>query len=72
MFRPALMFGDAGALVLVGMFWVLSGYTNTCAYLIAPCLVPVGQRPRASGLMTVSLQSACVAALLLAAILQAV
>lgn len=70
-FKPAVTFGDAGAVLLVGVFWILSGYLNTCAYLVAPSLVPAGQRARASGLMTVAFQSACVTALLLAAALQA-
>ncbi|PNH02012.1 hypothetical protein TSOC_012042 [Tetrabaena socialis] len=46
------------------------GYLNTCSYLVAPSLVPPGQKARASGLMTVAFQSACFGALLLAAAVQ--
>jgi hypothetical protein len=33
-----------------------AGYLNTCSYLVAPSLVPPGQKPRASVLMTVAFQ----------------
>ena len=69
-FRPQLCMGDAGALVLIGGFWVLSGYLNTCAYLLAPKLVPSNQKARASGIMTVAFQSSCFAALILAGMVQ--
>ncbi|EFJ41398.1 hypothetical protein VOLCADRAFT_98621 [Volvox carteri f. nagariensis] len=65
-FTPPLVGGDLTALVVVALFWVLSGYLNTCSYLIAPTLVPPGQKSRASGLMTVAFQSACFGALMLA------
>lgn len=43
-----------------------AGYLNTCSFLLAPTLVPPGQKARASGLMTVAFQSACFGALMLA------
>ncbi|KAG2500340.1 hypothetical protein HYH03_001915 [Edaphochlamys debaryana] len=67
---PHLTGGDVAACVVVALFWVLSGYLNTCSYLVAPTLVPPNQKGRASGLMTVAFQSACFGALLLAALVQ--
>lgn len=69
-FRPSLCLGDLGGALLVGVFWVLSGYLNTCSYLLAPQLVPPSQKARASGVMTVAFQSSCFAALMLAGGLQ--
>ncbi|GIL58218.1 hypothetical protein Vafri_13282 [Volvox africanus] len=65
-FTPHFVGGDITSMVVVALFWVLSGYLNTCSYLVAPTLVPPGQKSRASGLMTVAFQSACFGALLLA------
>ncbi|GIM13312.1 hypothetical protein Vretimale_16452 [Volvox reticuliferus] len=65
-FTPHLVGGDITSMVVVALFWVLSGYLNTCSYLVAPTLVPPGQKSRASGLMTVAFQSACFGALMLA------
>lgn len=65
-FTPEATGGDAVAVAVVALFWVLSGYLNTCSYIVAPTLVPLGQKPRASGLMTIAFQSACFGALLLA------
>jgi hypothetical protein len=58
-FYPSLMFGDAGGVILVGAFWWLSGYLNSCSYLLAALLVPVSQKSQASGVMTVAFQSSC-------------
>jgi hypothetical protein len=58
--------GDLAALALVAAFWALSGYVNTCAYLLAPSLVPAAARSRAGGLMAASFQGACLAGLLAA------
>ncbi|PNW84001.1 hypothetical protein CHLRE_04g212250v5 [Chlamydomonas reinhardtii] len=69
-FTPRLTGGDVTAVAVVALFWVLSGYLNTCSYLVAPTLVPPSAKSRASGLMTVAFQSACFAALLLAAAIQ--
>ena len=69
-FRPEFCIGDLGALVLIGFFWVLSGYLNTCSYLLAPKLVPANQKARASGIMTVAFQSSCFSGLILAAFVQ--
>ena len=33
-FRPHSMGGDVGAMLLVAGFWVLSGWINTCAFLV--------------------------------------
>ncbi|GLC52618.1 hypothetical protein PLESTB_000649700 [Pleodorina starrii] len=65
-FTPELLGGDVTSCVVVALFWVLSGYLNTCSYLVAPTLVPPSQKSRASGLMTVAFQSACFGALMLA------
>ncbi|KAG2452002.1 hypothetical protein HYH02_003044 [Chlamydomonas schloesseri] len=69
-FTPRLTGGDVTAVLVVAVFWILSGYLNTCSYLVAPTLVPPSQKSRASGLMTVAFQSACFGALLLAAVIQ--
>ncbi len=69
-FKPHMCLGDAGSLVLVGVFWILSGYINTCSYLLAPQLVPASQKSRASGIMTVAFQSSCFAALMIAGMIQ--
>eukprot|EP00798_Chlamydomonas_sp_ICE-L_P014566 gene14566-20607_t len=76
-FSPELTFGDlevtfgySGAILYVGVFWMLSGYVNTCAYLMAPKLVSPSQKPRASGMMTVAFQSSCFIALIVAAVIQ--
>jgi hypothetical protein len=34
-FKPELVLGDMGAVVYVAVFWILSGYVNTCAYLVS-------------------------------------
>lgn len=69
MLRPAAFFGDVGLVVLVSSFWVLSGYINTCAYLLAPAAVPPEAKPQAGGLMTVTFQLSCFVALLAAWVL---
>jgi hypothetical protein len=69
-FQPRLCLGELGAVLLVGAFWVLSGYLNTCSYLLAPQLVPPGQKARASGIMTVAFQSSCFVALIIAGFIQ--
>lgn len=33
-FRPHATGGDVAMCVYVAVFWVLSGYLNTCAYLV--------------------------------------
>lgn len=33
-FTPTATGGDVGAVLLVAVFWVLSGYLNTCSYLV--------------------------------------
>ena len=68
--RPHVCLGDVGSLMLIGIFWGLSGYLNTCAYLLAPKLVPANQKARASGIMTVAFQVSCFTALMLAAVIQ--
>ena len=68
--KPHLCLGDIGALLLIGIFWVLSGYLNTCSYLLAPKMVPANQKARASGIMTVAFQLSCFTALILAGLLQ--
>ncbi len=69
-FTPHLTGGDVSSALVVGLFWVLSGYLNTCSYLVAPLLVPPSQKPRASVLMTVAFQSSCFGALLIAYFIQ--
>ncbi len=34
-FTPEFTGGDLGAVVVVAVFWVLSGYVNTCSYLVS-------------------------------------
>ncbi|KAL6763078.1 hypothetical protein V8C86DRAFT_2507052 [Haematococcus lacustris] len=70
-FIPEAVGGDLGICLYVALFWVLSGYLNTCAYLVAPSLVPPHSKARASGLMTVAFQTSCLVALLAAAAVQA-
>lgn len=65
-FKPQAVLGDFGAVTLVAVFWVLSGYINTCAYIVAPQLVPPMMKSRAAGLMALVFQSSCFIALLIA------
>ncbi len=44
-FTPGLTGGDLGAALSVGVFWVLSGYVNTCSYLVSMC-ARVCEHPR--------------------------
>mmetsp|Transcript_22046 Transcript_22046/g.48132 ORF Transcript_22046/g.48132 Transcript_22046/m.48132 type:complete len:479 (+) Transcript_22046:161-1597(+) len=69
-FHPEALLGDVGATILVAAFWLLSGFVNTCSYLVAPCLVSPQHKARASGLMTVAFQSSCFIALLIASAIQ--
>jgi hypothetical protein len=39
-FKPELVLGDMGAVVSVAVFWILSGYVNTCAYLVGGWMDP--------------------------------
>ena len=68
--KPHLCLGDIGSLLMIGTFWILSGYLNTCSYLLAPKLVPANQKARASGIMTVAFQISCFFALIFAGFLQ--
>ena len=69
-FYPEAWLGDAGALLLVAAFWVLSGYINTGAYLVGPTLVAPSQAGRAGGLMACAFQTSCFLGLMLAYALQ--
>jgi hypothetical protein len=71
MFYPEAWLGDAGAVLLVAAFWVLSGYLNTGAYLVGPTLVAPSQAGRAGGLMACAFQTSCFLGLMLAYALQA-
>jgi hypothetical protein len=67
---PESWLGDVGALLLVASFWVLSGYLNTAAYLVAPSLVAPSQAGRAGGLMACAFQTSCFLGLMAAYVLQ--
>jgi hypothetical protein len=55
--RPARAGGDLGLIALVAVNWVLSGYINTGAYLVAPTLVSTpAQRARVGSLMALCFQ----------------
>lgn len=69
--QPALVGGDTGLVVLVGVFWWLSGYINTCAYLTAPRLVSMADKSRAGGLMAMCFQASCFLGLMSAFAIQA-
>ena len=58
-FYPSFLFGDVGGIFCIGIFWWLSGYLNSCSYLLAPLLVPYSQKSQASSVMTVAFQSSC-------------
>ena len=49
-----------------------AGYLNTCAYLMAPQLVPPVQAGKVGGLMAAIFQCSCFAALMAAFVLQTV
>ena len=50
----------------VTVFWWLSGFLNTCAYVCAPERAPAGAGPRAGALMALLFQLSSLLALLLA------
>ncbi len=54
----------------VAVFWWLSGFLNTCAYVCAPEHAPPGTGPRAGALMALLFQLSSLAALLLAQAVQ--
>lgn len=63
---PGAGFGDAWVVALVALFWLMSGYINTCAYLLAPAGVPPESKPQAGGMMAFTFQMSCFLSLLLA------
>lgn len=69
---PDWVMGDLGIAVTVGIFWTLSGYVNTCAYLVAQRLVPPPLQSRAGGLMATVFQTSCFLGLVAAYVIQVV
>eukprot|EP00884_Botryococcus_braunii_P012171 jgi/Botrbrau1/20955/Bobra.0135s0074.2 len=62
---------DEAAVAWVFLFWLLGGYLNTRAYMAAPRWAPKGSESRAGGLMALVFQLACLAAVMLAFVLEA-
>lgn len=62
---------DLCAVAYVTLFWLTSGYINTCAYIMAPRAVPPAAGSRAGAFMALIFQLASLAALLLAFVIQA-
>ncbi|KAK9849775.1 hypothetical protein WJX84_003292 [Apatococcus fuscideae] len=57
---------DVLAIAYIFAFWLMSGYINTCAYLVAPEWASLGGSAKAGALMALTFQSACLIALFLA------
>ncbi|KAK9828283.1 hypothetical protein WJX74_007233 [Apatococcus lobatus] len=57
---------DIMAIAYIFIFWLMSGYINTCAYLVAPEWASLGGSAKAGALMALTFQTACLIALFLA------
>lgn len=57
---------DIVAVVYVALFWLLSGYINTIAYVSAPRWVVPGGSAKAASFMALTFQTGCLLALLVA------
>lgn len=58
------------AVAYVAVFWFTSGYINTCAFILAPQLVPPALASKAGGAMALTFQIASLLALVMAWLIQ--
>lgn len=60
-------YSDWAAVLYITLFWLLSGYVNNCAYVMASCWAPShATAAKAGGLMALVFQTSSLIALLLA------
>ena len=59
-------YSDWAAVVYITLFWLLSGYVNNCAYVMASRWAPHATAAKAGGLMALVFQTSSLLALLLA------
>ena len=59
-------YNDWAAVLYITLFWLLSGYVNNCAYVMASQWAPSAAAARAGGLMALVFQTSSLLALLLA------
>ena len=59
-------YSDWAAVLYITLFWLLSGYVNNCAYVMASQWAPHATAAKAGGLMALVFQTSSFAALLLA------
>ena len=59
-------YNDWAAVLYITLFWLLSGYVNNCAYVMAPKWVPQTGTAKAGGIMALVFQVSSLLALLLA------
>ncbi|KAL0033491.1 hypothetical protein WJX77_011956 [Trebouxia sp. C0004] len=59
-------YNDWAAVLYITVFWLLSGYVNNCAYVMAPRWAPQTSAARAGGIMALIFQASSLLALLIA------
>ncbi|DBB16535.1 TPA: hypothetical protein ACH3X3_014799 [Trebouxia sp. C0006] len=59
-------YNDWAAVLYITLFWLLSGYVNNCAYVMAPRWAPQTSAARAGGIMALIFQASSLLALLVA------
>lgn len=59
-------YNDWAAVLYITLFWLLSGYVNNCAYVMAPRWAPQASAARAGSIMALVFQTSSLLALLVA------
>ncbi|DBA76841.1 TPA: hypothetical protein ACH3X2_008856 [Trebouxia sp. C0005] len=59
-------YNDWAAVLYITLFWLLSGYVNNCAYVMAPRWAPQTSAAKAGGIMALIFQASSLLALLVA------
>lgn len=59
-------YNDLAAVLYITLFWLLSGYVNNCAYVMAAQWAPHATAAKAGGVMALLFQTSSFVALLLA------
>lgn len=68
--RQQGFYNDYFIVAWVALFWLLSGYSNTLALILAPAWAPHSAKLRSGVVMTFVFQASCVTALVLACALE--